>query len=245
MTGYDEWNGEYFVFCNIGIAGRSGHDYANRWDGKELVWFAKGRNRLGQREIEELVSGEFPVHLFWRAADRAPFAYAGIAHAAEVYDESPVRIVWAFDDVDRLVRPNLNVPPTACVPSRAGARCRSTHRRGARCRDDALPDAARRRLPRAVSRPRARRSPDQGGHLEFDVTPQIRVERWVPARCGDGLVHPAREGIPKTERPPMGPKADASRHLIERKQWMGGEFGRLGSDALSQLIEEFWSDKGR
>lgn len=63
MTGYDEWNDEYFVFCNIGIAGRSGHDYANRWDSKELIWFAKGGARRGTDTLSRL------IREFWSDAD--------------------------------------------------------------------------------------------------------------------------------------------------------------------------------
>lgn len=96
-TGYDKWNGEYFVFCNIGIAGRSGHDYANRWDGKTLFWLAKNGTRLGQPVIEEMIAGSAPVHVFWRAQDRAAFTYAGMAAATDVYDQSPVAVVWAFE----------------------------------------------------------------------------------------------------------------------------------------------------
>src|SRR5258708_1415436 len=42
-TGYTRFADELFVFCNVGSAGRTGHDYPNRWDGEQLVWSAKSR----------------------------------------------------------------------------------------------------------------------------------------------------------------------------------------------------------
>jgi hypothetical protein len=44
-----------------------------------------------------MVSGDLDVFVFWRAEDRAPFTYAGLAHAVEVEDASPVRVVWSFE----------------------------------------------------------------------------------------------------------------------------------------------------
>ncbi|MCZ8035910.1 MAG: hypothetical protein O9288_14255 [Novosphingobium sp.] len=110
LTGYDKWNSEFFVFCNVGTAGRTGHDYANRWDGKSLIWFGKGGTRLGQATIQEMISGELPVHVFWRGKDRAAFTYAGIAAAADVHDQTPVGVVWDFGSNQPLIEGGT--PPT-------------------------------------------------------------------------------------------------------------------------------------
>lgn len=40
-TGYVEHNGASFLFCNVGIAGATGHDYNNYFDGSDLIWRAK------------------------------------------------------------------------------------------------------------------------------------------------------------------------------------------------------------
>jgi hypothetical protein len=98
-TGYFEWNGSFFVFANVGVAGRTGHDYPNRWEGKSLVWFAKGNTRLGAPQIERMISGEVTVCIFWRAKNKAPFTYAGKARAQEAVDQQPVKVIWSFDDV--------------------------------------------------------------------------------------------------------------------------------------------------
>jgi putative restriction endonuclease len=96
-TGYAEWNGEVFVFCNVGTAGRTGHDYPNRWEGPELVWYGKGPARAHQRLIKRMTGGEMPVHIFWRDNDRGSFIYAGRGRAVDVVDSSPVGVRWRFN----------------------------------------------------------------------------------------------------------------------------------------------------
>ncbi len=37
-TGYTSYNGDWFIFCNVGVPGRTGHDYENSFVGDELHW---------------------------------------------------------------------------------------------------------------------------------------------------------------------------------------------------------------
>lgn len=97
-TGYSRWRGEVFIFCNVGTAGRTGHDYPNRWDGKVLEWSGKTGSNLNQPLIQEMLSGAVAVHLFWRGKDRSPFTYAGLASPVGVRDTSPVEISWTFEE---------------------------------------------------------------------------------------------------------------------------------------------------
>lgn len=96
-TGYTEFDGAAYAFANVGEAGRTGHDYANRWNGERLVWQSKGGARRGQPRIEGMLSGALPVHMFVRSGDRKPFTYAGIARPHSVTGDAPVTIEWAFD----------------------------------------------------------------------------------------------------------------------------------------------------
>lgn len=96
-TGYIKYNGEFLIFCNIGVAGRTGHDYDNRWHDGRLFWLAKNGTRLDQPQIQELLSGKMPVHIFWRGKDRSPFTYAGLAVAEAAEDTSPVQVTWLLD----------------------------------------------------------------------------------------------------------------------------------------------------
>lgn len=114
-TGYHRHNGEWFIFANVGIPGRTGNDYANQWIGDDLQWEGKTNSRLGQPVIDELVGGNVPVHVFWRTNDRDPFAYAGLARALKVKETTPVRVLWGFGSVQGQVAEGSlpeEIPPT-------------------------------------------------------------------------------------------------------------------------------------
>jgi 5-methylcytosine-specific restriction enzyme A len=97
LTGYHRHGDDYFIFCNVGVPGRTGHDYGNHWEGERLVWFGKTSSRFKQGSINALTSGECRVLIFYRVADRAPFTFAGVGHPVPHLDiESPVRIDWTF-----------------------------------------------------------------------------------------------------------------------------------------------------
>ncbi|HQT52210.1 MAG TPA: HNH endonuclease [Phenylobacterium sp.] len=96
-TGYAEFEGAFFIFCNIGAAGRTGHDYANAWrDGLLLEWSAKNGTSVTGAQIKRLLSPAATAHIFWREHDRAPWTYAGLGEPVEVIDETPVRVTWAL-----------------------------------------------------------------------------------------------------------------------------------------------------
>lgn len=96
-TGYTRFDNELFVFCNVDSAGRTGHDYPNRWDGEQLVWSAKSRSNLSQPLMRAISEGSSPTHIFHRSADRSPFTYAGRAWASHIEDTTPVVVHWSFD----------------------------------------------------------------------------------------------------------------------------------------------------
>ncbi|WP_018235107.1 GIY-YIG nuclease family protein [Ensifer sp. BR816] len=112
-TGYDEWNGQAFIFANVGIAGRTGHDYGNRWEGKNLIWSGKTNARRGQPQIDRIISNSIDVHVFWRGTDRSPFTYAGLGTAIAATDGTPVQVTWSFERNDPGAGPALpNTSPT-------------------------------------------------------------------------------------------------------------------------------------
>ena len=47
LNGYHDHDGTFSAFANVGTAGRTGHDYANVFDGDDLLWFAKKPAKLG------------------------------------------------------------------------------------------------------------------------------------------------------------------------------------------------------
>ena len=99
-TGIVEHGGEFLIFANVGAAGRTGHDYNNRWDGEYFRWYHKRRSNIEWRSVKRLLRGVSPVHIFWRGSNSAPFEYAGCARPRDVIDSSPVEVVWAFETAD-------------------------------------------------------------------------------------------------------------------------------------------------
>ena len=97
LNGYHRHESDYYIFCNIGVAGRTGHDYENFWDGDRLVWYGKNGSHFGQPAIQNLLSGDYRVLVFYRTEDRAPFTYAGVGQPVpDTSVERPVRIDWVF-----------------------------------------------------------------------------------------------------------------------------------------------------
>jgi putative restriction endonuclease len=95
-TGYTTFNDQIYVFCTVGAAGRTGHDYPNRWEGDDLVWSAKSHSKIGQPLMQAITSGSTPVNIFHRSGDRASFTYAGVGTPVEVTPTTPVVVRWSF-----------------------------------------------------------------------------------------------------------------------------------------------------
>jgi 5-methylcytosine-specific restriction protein A len=98
-TGYREYQGNFFIFSNVGIPGRTGHDYNNYWDGDEFVWEAKNKSNIRQPLIQKMISpsADQKIYLFTRTEDRLPFTYEGNVAVKSYFDTSPVKIIWAFE----------------------------------------------------------------------------------------------------------------------------------------------------
>jgi 5-methylcytosine-specific restriction enzyme A len=95
-TGYTLYGEDHFIFCGVGTAGRTGHDYGNHFDGKELVWFGKSGSKLSQPSIQRLLKPKGHVYVFYRDGDREPFTFAGLGSPKTSKDTSPVQVVWSF-----------------------------------------------------------------------------------------------------------------------------------------------------
>lgn len=111
FTGYNEYKGKFFLFCNIGVAGRTGHDYRNKFVGDELLWYAKTGTRLEQPQIKRLLESDRSVLIFWRTDDMAPFVYQGKGTPSVVEDSQagmPVFVRWVFESPDE--RSPIRVP---------------------------------------------------------------------------------------------------------------------------------------
>ncbi|WP_199743638.1 hypothetical protein, partial [Caulobacter sp. 602-1] len=89
---------EVFVFCNVGIAGRTGHDYPNRWIDDALDWFGKPGSTMDQPLISAMLAEAVTTHVLWRAKDRGHLIYAGVGIPDGAWGGEPVEVLWRFDE---------------------------------------------------------------------------------------------------------------------------------------------------
>ncbi len=95
-TGYTNFEGDWFIFCNVGIPGRTGHNYKNKFIGDDLVWFGKNASHVGQESIHSLLHPQGSIFVFYRENNREPYTYAGIAQAKTYKTTVPIEIIWSF-----------------------------------------------------------------------------------------------------------------------------------------------------
>ena len=95
-TGYTNYEGDWFIFCNVGVAGRTGHDYQNRFVGDDLIWYGKNRSHIGQESIKSLLDINSNVYIFYREEDRSQITFGGLAFSRRHKYETPVQITWGF-----------------------------------------------------------------------------------------------------------------------------------------------------
>jgi 5-methylcytosine-specific restriction protein A len=98
-TGIVKHGDEFIVFANIGIEGRTGHDYPNRWEGDLLFWSHQTRSKLSWPSVKELLEPERVVHVFCRDSNPEKFKYSGRAQAISAHDGPPVNVLWSFPGV--------------------------------------------------------------------------------------------------------------------------------------------------
>jgi 5-methylcytosine-specific restriction enzyme A len=96
-TGYARHENNWFIFCNIGATGRTGHDYANRWVGDRLEWYGKNSSQVCHPSIQSILSEDNHTYIFWRENNKQPFTFAGVGSAEKVEDVIPVKITWTFE----------------------------------------------------------------------------------------------------------------------------------------------------
>lgn len=99
-TGYTRYKGDWFIFCNVGMPGRTGHDYKNRFIdddvNKDLIWYGKNGSHLGQKSIRSMLEPGTLTYIFYRSDNRDAFTFAGIGKAKNPQPTVPVQITWTF-----------------------------------------------------------------------------------------------------------------------------------------------------
>lgn len=94
FTGYVEHAGEWYLFPNVGVAGRTGHDYANAWEGDRFRWYGKDEAQHDHPTIQRMTSPGAVVHLFTRQANRDPFYYHGLVRHVQIIPGKTVSVIW-------------------------------------------------------------------------------------------------------------------------------------------------------
>lgn len=96
-TGYTQYNNQYFIFANVGTAGRTGENHNNSFTNGMLEWNAKASSNIKQPTIQKMISNNYIVHIFTREDSKnIRFTYQGIGSAIEVDNTTPVRVLWKF-----------------------------------------------------------------------------------------------------------------------------------------------------
>ena len=119
-TGYVRVRNNLIIFMNINVAGRTGHNFDNRYDGKNqtIVWFGKPKSNSKQPTFKRLINGELTPHFFARWDNTNPdFTYLGIGKIVSVEDGTPtedskgnpaetIKIVLTCQDADEIISNN-------------------------------------------------------------------------------------------------------------------------------------------
>ena len=139
-TGYTKYNGEYYVFVNVEIPGRTGHNYNDRWESDgSLLWHGKKGSHLGQPSIKEMIEETMHCHFFTRSVNtNVYFTYQGIGRVITYFDREPVEIKWSFpvvqeDSFARDTMPTFHIAPKVNERISATARNACIARYGCSC----------------------------------------------------------------------------------------------------------------
>ena len=113
-TGYARIEDELFIFMNIGVAGRTGHDFENHYDEKSgtLVWFSKPNKHSSNPLFQRLIYGDLTPYFFARWNQKPPFTFLGNGSILNFEDgyKTPqghecVRFVISVDELQEIISP--------------------------------------------------------------------------------------------------------------------------------------------
>ena len=88
-TGYVRVEDNLIIFMNIGIPGKTGHDFPNYYDSKlqKIVWYGKPKSHSNQPTFKKLFNTELTPYFFARWDKNSPeFTYLGIGKIVSFKD---------------------------------------------------------------------------------------------------------------------------------------------------------------
>lgn len=96
-TGYAPFEDSYFIFANLGTAGRTGHDYPNLLVNGSLYWFSKRTDSLYTPTLKQMMSGKTEVYIFTREnSGNVNFVFQGLGYVRDYEDSKPAHVVWGL-----------------------------------------------------------------------------------------------------------------------------------------------------
>lgn len=114
-TGYVEVDGKLIVFMNIGVPGRTDHNFDNHFNEatKTITWFGKPNTNSQQPQFKRILAGELELHFFARWDNKDPeFTYLGIGHVLSFKDGvvtqagiETVQVELIVDDAEYILAP--------------------------------------------------------------------------------------------------------------------------------------------
>ncbi len=128
-TGYVRIEKNLVIFMNIGVPGKTDHDFDNYYDhsNKTIVWYGKPKSHSGQPTFKKLLSRELTPHFFARWNNKDPqFTYLGIGKLVSYKDGIPcldgnknqvetIELKLTIEDSDEIIpienRTNLQIKP--------------------------------------------------------------------------------------------------------------------------------------
>lgn len=113
-TGYVQPKGsnDLIIFMNIGVPGRTGHDFDNKFDSETntIVWYGKPNTHSGQPTFKKLFSKELIPHFFARwDTQNIKFVYLGTGSIVNFQDgvqtrqSSAIKSIVSCDDAKEIL----------------------------------------------------------------------------------------------------------------------------------------------
>jgi len=111
-TGYTSVGNNLIIFMNIGVPGRTGHDFDNYFDEQNntITWFGKPKSHSKQPTFKKLLSGETTPHFFARWDSKKPeFIYLGVGSIIKYEDQVrtkdglTIKLTLTCDDAKNII----------------------------------------------------------------------------------------------------------------------------------------------
>lgn len=93
-TGYVRVGEKLIIFMNIGVPGKTNHDFDNYYDeeNKTIVWYGKPNSHSGQPTFQKLFNGELTPYFFARWDNNNPdFTFLGVGKILSHKDGVPTQ----------------------------------------------------------------------------------------------------------------------------------------------------------